>query len=72
MSFEGRTIDSQEAFADRPVRDDFESDEEFAVALAEWEDAQKGPNPGGHEDDVEHGPGHGWVDPDCVSGPGVK
>ena len=72
MSFEGRSIDKVEAFADRPVRADFESDEEFAVALVEWEDAQKGPNPGGHEDDVEHGPGHGWVDPDRVSGPGVE
>lgn len=72
MAFENRTIAKKEELADRPVRADFETDEAFAVALAEWEEAQKGPAPGGHDEDAEHGPGvAGWTDPDTVTGPGV-
>ena len=73
MPFKGRSIASKEAFADKPVREDFESQEEFDKALAEWEEAQKGPNPGGHDEDAEHGPGvTGWVNPDTITGPGVQ
>ena len=73
MSFENRTIDSKEAFADKPVREDFETEEEFLAELKEWEEAQTGPNPGGHEEDAAHGPGvTGWADPDLTHGPGVE
>lgn len=73
MAFKNRSIASKEEFADRPVRSDYENDEDFARDLAEWEEAQKGPDPGGHDEDAEHGPGvTGWVDPDSITGPGVK
>ena len=57
MPFKGRSIAKVDAYADKPIREDFSTDEEFAAALAEWEEAQKGPNPGGHDEDAEHGPG---------------
>lgn len=73
MSFKWRSLGSKEEFADRPVRADFETDEEFAQALVEWEEAQKGPQFDHNDEDAEHGPGvTGWVDPDTITGPGVE
>lgn len=73
MSFKGRSIKKVDAYADKPVREDYETQEAFEADLKEWEEAQKGPNPGGHDEDAEHGPGvTGWVDPDTVTGPGVQ
>lgn len=67
------SIASVEAFADKPVREDFETQEEFDAALAEWEEAQKGPQFDHGDEDAEHGPGvTGWVNPDTVTGPGVE
>lgn len=71
-----------EAFADRPVRSDFDSDEAFAKALAEWEENQKEPHPSDYDWDAEHGPAydeklngahpdHGYAD-DVEHGPGVQ
>ena len=73
MPFKGRSIAKKEEFADRPVRADYESDEEFAQDLVEWEEAQKGPQFDHGDEDAEHGPGvTGWVDPDTITGPGVE
>ena len=70
MGFNGRSIASVQAFADKPIREDYATEEEFLKDLAEWEEAQKGPNPDGHDEDTEHGPGvTGWGDPDTVTGP---
>ena len=71
-----------EAFANRPERKDFESDEEFSKALVEWEENQTVPRMSEHDWDAEHGPAydeklngphpdHGYAD-DVEHGPGVE
>lgn len=73
MSFKGRSIAKVEAYADKPVREDYETDEEFQKDLAEWEEAQKGVQFDHGDEDAEHGPGvNGWAHPDTVTGPGVQ
>ena len=72
MSFKGRSIASVEAYADKPVREDYDTDMEFEDDLKEWEEAQKGVQFDHGDEDVEHGPGHGWVNPDTVTGPGAQ
>ena len=70
MGFKHRSIASVEAYADKPVREDYETDEAFQADLKEWEEAQKGPDFGRNDEDAEHGPGtSGWVNPDSVTGP---
>ena len=73
MAFEHHTIASKEEFVDKPIREDYATEEEFLADLKEWEEAQLGPNPGGHDEDADHGPGvAGWSDPDLTHGPGVE